>query len=414
MCFAITKVNFFKKSGLSSKILITLFSAKVLVGFLYSYYFSLPSQIENADTWAYFLDSKIETDFLLQNPKAFFADLFTNHYATTGDFFTSSHSFWSDLKATFFTKILAILNVLSNKNYYINLLFFNTFFMVGCVALYKLFNESFVIKKWTLIAAIFLTPSFLFWCSAIHKDGIVFSATAISLYIFCKILNNKISIKRVLILVVCLATIFALRNYYLLAIIPALFGWYLVAKFKLNSRLIFSIIVTICLSAFLFSTSTNFTNPIGNSIVTKHNEFLTLEGNTKFNTPLLEPNTKSIISYFPFALQSALFRPFPNNTISKTEFCIATENYFFIIILVISLVFAIKKNNQTFSSPIILTCFTISFFLLLFIGYTVCFDAAIIRYRSVSFPFLIVPCLLIIFGKSKKQIASLESYIVNN
>jgi hypothetical protein len=392
---------FFKISGIPSKILISLFSLKVIVGILYSYYFSLPSQIENADTWNYFIDSRIETDWLLNNPKAFFADLFTNHYATTGDFFTSSHSYWSDLKATFFTKLLAVLNVFSFKNYYINILFFNAFFMVGCVAFYKLIKENFTINKWLLIITIFLTPSFLFWCSAIHKDGLVFSSTAISLYIFYKILNNNISVKRVIILVACLVTIFALRNYYLLAIVPALVGWFLVSKFKMKSRLVFSILIAVCLGIFLFSTATNVTSGIGNSIVTKHNEFLSLDGNTKFKTPQLESNTKSIISYFPFALQASLFRPFILNTKSKAEFCISIENYFFIIILIFSIVFAAKKNSEILNNPIILTCFVISFFLLLFIGYTVCFDAAIIRYRSVSFPFLIVPSLVIIFGKMK-------------
>jgi len=364
----------------------------------------MPSQIENADTWTYFIDSKTETDWLLNNPKAFFTDLFTNHYSTTGNFFIGSQSYWNDLKATFFTKVLAVLNVFSNKNYYINLLFFNAFFMVGCVAFYKLIKENFTVNKWLLIIAIFLTPSFLFWCSAIHKDGIVFSATAISLYIFYKILNNSISIQRVIILSICLVIIFALRNYYLLAILPALLGWFLVSKFKLNSRYVFSIITIFCLGIFLFSTATNFTSGIGNSIVTKHNEFLSLDGNTKFTTPKLESNTKSITNYFPFAMQSSLFRPFPNNIKSKGEFFAMFENYVFLIILIIAIIsFFYKKNNQIFSSPIILTCFTISFFLLIFIGYTVCFGGAIIRYRSVSFPLLIVPCVLIIFGKTKKE-----------
>ena len=401
MLFA--KLNFFKNSGLGSFTLLLIFTLKVFVGFLYSYYFASPSQIENADTWAYFIDSKAETDWLLKNPKEFFADFFTNQYATRGSFFASYNSFWNDLKATSFTKLLAILNLFSNKNYYINLLFFNVIFMFGNVAFFKLIHQNFTINKLVLIASVFLTPSFLFWCSAIHKDGLVFSATAISLYLFYKILNNGFLYKRTVGLIICFCVIFLLRNYYLLAIIPAFMGWVLVEKFKANAKFIFAAIAVICLAMFMLSSSLNATKGIVSSVITKHDEFLMLDGNTKFETPKLIANTKSIASYLPFAMQSSLARPFPNSIKSKGEFFAMLENYCFLIILIVAVTAVFYRKIKILDSPIILTCLSISFFLLLFIGYTVCFDAAIIRYRSVSTPFLIVPCIIIILGKLKNH-----------
>ena len=77
----ISKSKFLKESDLGVKVIIVLFSLKVLVGFFYGYYYSLPEQEFKADTLAYFNESKIETDWLLKNPKTFFADLFTNHYS---------------------------------------------------------------------------------------------------------------------------------------------------------------------------------------------------------------------------------------------------------------------------------------------------------------------------------------------
>ncbi len=400
-----TKLSFFKNSDLGTFTLLSIFSIKYLVGFFYSYYFSLPSQITNADTWSYFMDSKIETDWLLSNPKAFAADLFANHYSQSGNLFSCTNSFWNDLKTTFFVKLLAVLNLFSGKNYYINLLFFNAFFMFGGVAFYRLFKDNFIINKWVLIATVFFTPSFLFWCSGIHKDGVIFSATAISIFIFHKALKDKFNAVRLFILILCFALIFLLRNYYLLAIMPAFIAWYVVEKTKLNAKICYALMTLFCLLVLTFSSSFSITKGICKSIVEKHNEFLTLEGNTKFQTPNLETNTKSVVSYFPFAMQSSLFRPFPNNIKSKGEFFAMLENYFFLIILIVAIISFIYKKNSITQSPIILTCFLISFFLLLFIGYTVCFDGAIIRYRSVSFPLLIVPCVIIIFGKTKEDLA---------
>ena len=407
MLFA--KLIFFKTSGLGTFTLLIIFTLKIFIGFLYSYYFASPSQIENADTWTYFIDSKAETDWLLRNPKEFFADFFTNNYSTRGSFFASYNSYWNDLKATSFTKLLAILNLFSNKNYYINLLFFNVIFMFGNVAFYKLIHQNFAIKNWVLIAAVFLTPSFLFWCSAIHKDGLVFSATAIILYGFYKILKDGFSCKRAIVLLICFCVIFLLRNYYLLAIIPALIGWFLVEKFKLNAKHIFTTITAICLVMFILSSSFSFTKGIVSSVVTKHNEFLMLEGNTKFETPKLEVNTISIVKYFPFAMQSVLLRPFPSKKESLPTLLATLENYSFLVVIMFALFLFFKTKNEIFNSPIIYVCLTICFFLFLFIGYTVCFDAAIIRYRSVSIPFVIVPCVLIIWGKIKNQHSSVQS-----
>lgn len=406
-CFLVylifAKLSFFKNSGLGTLVLVIIFSLKILVGLYYSYYFSLPPQITNADTWSYFMDSKAETDWLLSNPKAFATDLFANHYSQSGNLFSCTNSFWNDLKTTFFIKLLAVLNLFSGKNYYINLLFFNAFFMFGGVAFYRLFKDNFIINKWVLLAFVFFTPSFLFWCSGIHKDGLVFSATAISLFIFYKTIKEGFSFKRILILLICLGIIFLLRNYYLLAIIPALMTWFFAEKKKFNPKISFALMIFFCFNVLILSSYFNFSKGISDSIVQKHNEFLTLDGNTKFSTPSLEANATSIISYFPFALQSALIRPFPSNIKSKGEFFAMLENYLFLVIGLGTIMVAFYKKSKITASPIILTCVSISFFLLLFIGYTVCFEAAIIRYRSVSFPLLIVPCILIIFGKLKKE-----------
>lgn len=404
-----SNLSFFRNSGLGTLTLLLIYAIKILVGFYYSYYFSQPQQITNADTWSYFMDSKVETNWLLNNPKAFAADLFANNYSQPGNLFSCTNSFWNDLKTTFFVKLLAILNLFSGKNYYINLLFFNAFFMFGGVAFYRIFKDNFIIKKWLLLAFVFFTPSFLFWCSGIHKDGVIFSATAISIFIFNKVLADEFNIKRGLIIFTCFLLIFLLRNYYLLAIFPSFIVWFIVEKKKFNPKISFTLMMFLCFSVLILSSSFKFSKVISESIVQKHDEFLTLEGNTKFQTPRLEVNTKSIISFLPFAMQSSLLRPFPNKTKSKGELFAMLENNVFLIVLIIAVFNIFYKKNKIIDSPIILTSFFISFLLLMFIGYTVCFDAAIIRYRSVSFPLLIVPCTILIFGKTKNQHSSVKS-----
>jgi hypothetical protein len=400
--FFILKYSSNKVINLSRLDCLILFSIKVTVGVLYANYFTTQDQIVNADTWTYFIDSKLETDFLVQNPLGFVKDLFSVKYQSSGGLFSSTYSYWNDLKANFFIKILAVLNLLSNKNYYVNLLFFNWLFLYGGLLLIKLVNEYYSIKKHWLLISIFLAPSALFWCSAVHKDGIVFTASVALIYCFIKILNTKGKPKHYFYLAIATLVLFALRNYYLLAIFPALLAYFLLIKLKLKSSIIFLVIVAGFFGILFVSGTFKPISFIANSIVNKHDDFAALEGNSKFATPTLNASVYSLINYFPFAFKVAFLHPLVNINLGLKYFLIGFENLIYLLLIIatgIKLLFTKAKSN-----PLVLTLFSISFLLSMFIGYIVCFDAAIIRYRSCFLPLLLVGCVLVLFGKPKNNL----------
>ncbi len=398
--YFIANNTFFKTSNISKINLFILFALKIAAGLAYAYYFSLPSQINTSDTWQYFNESLVETDKLLHKPKLFFSELWYNQYVDNSGLFTGIHSFWNDLKTTVFVKGLGILNVFSFKNYYINLIFFNLFVFGGCIALYKLVSAYFEIKSWLLIVSIFLLPSFLFWCSGLHKDGIIFSCVALILYYYNLQLNQSISIKKNCCIIFFLIIIFLLRNYVLLALLPALAAWYCSTKFNINPFLIFATTILICLTVFFFSSSLNITKSIGGSIVQKHQEFQMLEGKTKITTPKLENSTTSLISYFRFAIKTVIIQPIPSKNNGLAQNVTSFENYFYLLIAIVSIFFI---SHQKINSSLLLSLLFITFFIYLFIGYTVCFSGAIVRYRSIILPFSILPSVLLIFGKLKTK-----------
>ncbi len=400
--FFILKYSSNKVINLSRLDCLILFSIKVTVGVLYANYFTTQDQIVNADTWTYFIDSKLETDFLVQNPLGFVKDLFSVKYQSSGGLFSSTYSYWNDLKANFFIKILAVLNLLSNKNYYVNLLFFNWLFLYGGLLLIKLVNEYYSIKKHWLIVSIFLAPSAIFWCSAVHKDGIVFTASVALIYCFIKILNTKGKPKHYFYLATAALVLFALRNYYLLAIFPALLAYFLLIKLKLKSSIIFLVIVAGFFGILFVSGIFKPISFIANSIVNKHDDFAALEGNSKFATPTLNASLYSLINYFPFAFKVAFLHPLVNINLGLKYFLIGFENLIYLLLIIatgIKLLFTKAKSN-----PLVHTLFSISFLLSMFIGYIVCFDAAIIRYRSCFLPLLLVGCVLVLFGKPKNNL----------
>ena len=396
----IYKMNFYKNINISFLEKTILFSIKVGAGFLYAYYFLQPSLIQTSDTWNFFNESLVETQKLLHQPKLFFSEFWFNQYNNNGGFFTGVNSFWNDLKTTVFVKFLAVLNLFSGNNYFINLLFFNLIVFSACIALYKLINQIFKVNKYLLIITTFLLPGFLFWSSGLHKDGIAFSAIVFAFYFFYKLLFNRFNKKYFLGFCCSFFVLFLLRNYVLLAIIPVLFAWWLTVKFYKFKYIIFVGTILSCLTTFFFSSKIHFTNSISNSVVQKHNEFQQLTGNTKILTPVLENNSRSIIHYFPFSLKTAFFYPIPNTSISKAVLINSLENYLYLLIAIIGIYYGFKRKNI---HPLLLSFIGFSFLMYIFIGYTVCFSAAIVRYRDIILPFFVLPFVLTIFGRIKSK-----------
>ncbi|HVX49393.1 MAG TPA: hypothetical protein VHB48_04520, partial [Chitinophagaceae bacterium] len=178
-CWLITRIKFFTNSALPKKILVGLFVCKIAAGAVYAWFYALPQYIEGSDTWRFFEASKTETDFLLTNPWGFIKDIFHYGYKNAGNLFYGQNSYWNDLKSNVVIKLLAICNVFTFKNYYCNIILFNFLFFFGPVAFYRVMNQVFAGKMLLMVIAIFLLPSFMFWCSGIHKDGLLFMALAL-------------------------------------------------------------------------------------------------------------------------------------------------------------------------------------------------------------------------------------------
>ncbi|MBI2729810.1 MAG: hypothetical protein HYX40_03505 [Sphingobacteriales bacterium] len=311
-CWLITKIKFIRKSGLSQKTLVILFIIKVLGSIVYGIIYSrIPNHAVLADTWRFFYESRQETDLIFKDPAKYFTDIFYNPYEKGYlRFFSGHHSYWSDLKSNFMVKLVSIFNLFSLKNYYINVIFYSFISFFGPVALYRLFLKIFPDKKNFLIAGCFLIPSFVFWCSGLHKDGLIFNGIAFIMYQLQKITEEEgFSLKRIVYIILCLLLILPLRNYITLALIPAIASWLMASKFKNRKWIAYTIIYFLC--GVLFFTS-RFINPKINlplSVSMRQSEFVNLKGNSFIETTPLMPGFKSFIRNLPEALNHSLLRP---------------------------------------------------------------------------------------------------------
>ena len=398
-CFLISRIPFFRNSGIILWVLITLFCIKVGVGIIYGLYFKSALLFYKSDTWRFYRESIPETQLLLHNPYLFVKSLFVSNYNDSGGFLVSNNSFWNDLKDNIIIKLLAICNVFSRNNYFTNTIFFNFLSLFGLVAYYRLVKLYSISHQFLLLSSIFLLPSFLFWGSGIHKDGLMFSSIGLVFFSFQRIIKDNGKTKYWVTLIVCFLFIFFVKNYLALALIPALIGWWLADRNQQRHEFYFIAVYSGCLLVIILLAMMNSHYNALYYIVKKHNDFLSLTGNSAIQVRPLLASTESAIFYLPTAIDIALFRPHP---FESTNIAYLLSFGEIAMTITISLIFIGSAKLKRLMPPFFICCLYFAFSILLLDGYIVTFSGAIVRYRSLMMPFLITPMIALIPEKRKR------------
>lgn len=401
-CWLITRVRFFKKSGLSNQWLIGLFLLKVAAGIAYGWFFTtIPDYKNSADTWKFFYQGIADKQLLFSNPLKYFTSIIDNPYGKQfSHLFSSANSYWNDLKHIYMVRIVSIFNIYSGSRYFVNVIFFSFITFYGPIAFVRIMNDVFPNKLRLITISTFLFPSFLFWSSGVHKDGIVFTLLSLAIYIFFFALKEKkLSVKSLIQVLILITLIFPVRNHVVLACIPGFIAWWLAEKYFQKKWIAF-VIVTIVFGAVFFGGK--YINPKLNlpiSIVIKNKDFHRLGGNSILPQRELQPTLMSFIKNGPQALNHVLVRPYITEIFSPFYFLSAVEILF--IWILVSIWF-FRYTDNPYKHSVVMFLFLISMVLLLLTGYIVPQIGGIVRYRAIFFPFILVPLIATIDWKQNK------------
>ena len=400
----ITRVKFFTDSGIDKKILLGLFILKVAVALVYGWFYNLPQYDGKNDTWQFFYLSKPETQLLLKDPWGFLKDLFSYGYDKSGNLFSGVSSYWNNLKTNAFTKLLAIINVFTGTDYWVDIIWVTFLYFFGPVAFYRIIQKHVKAPKLILIAAVFCLPSFIFWYSGLHKDGLIFSAFCMAVFYFDKMVEEKrFIVSSGVTMLLSLVIVFAFRNYLILLLMPALLVWWLCEKYPSKKILIAVSIYMVCTAIFFISPFINFSLDFPGYVISKQNEFRGLEGNSQIMLPPLRPTFTGFIRFLPYALDISVLRPHINEIDNPAYWPFIGESIFlwgWIAVALFKKWFYPSKISLP-ASGFIIFCYCFSISLLILSGYTVTLTAAIVRYRSFAFPLIFAP-IAGIFSKSEK------------
>ncbi len=401
-CWLITRVKFIQKAGLPNYWLIGLFVLKVAAGVAYGWYYTtIPNYERSADTWKFFFDSKSDTALLFHDPIRYFTGIFDNPYDKDyRHLFSSVNSYWNDLKHTYMVKIMSLFNALSGTRYYVNVIFYSFITFFGPIAFIRVMNDLFPDRKLLVTCSTFLFPSFLFWSSGIHKDGLIFLFMSLIVYVmYFGFKKKKLGIKEFSIVLLLLMLIFPVRNHVVLACIPGLVAWWLAEKYFKRKWIAFALVTAIGTTIFF---SAKYIHPkldLPISIVMRNKGFIMLGGNSFLPQRKLEANFPSFIQNAPQALNHTLVRPYVTEFLSPLYLASALEILF--IWLLVSVWF-FRYTDNPYKHSVVQFLFLVSMVLLLLTGYIVPQLGGIVRYRAIFFPFVLVPIIATIAWKKNK------------
>jgi hypothetical protein len=392
----VTQIKFFTKSGLTPAQLIIIFLLKVMAGIFYGwigvYYGELAQMV---DTWAYHYESLKSYEILLKDPSNFFPSLFHNPYEQGFTRFLSSNdSWWNDLKGNFLLMILSFFNLFSFGHYYINVIFYSFLSFFGPVAIYRVMRDVFPAQRLAVLIASFLIPSFIYWTSGIHKEGLIFIGLALAVYhIYFGLKESRFPLYRVLLILFGMLLVLALRNFLIITLIPALIAWILAQKTRYKPLLVFSGLYLFFVVLFFTARYIHPALDFPDAVVVKRGEFLALHGTSSIVLPQLEPTIKSFIINTPQAFTLAAIRPYPADVHHLLSLAAAIEINLLLLLFVL---FLLLRKNLTFWTPFLWFGVFLAVSILFMIGYTVNNLGAIVRYRSIILPFLFVPIIALI------------------
>lgn len=395
LCWLLTKIKFITKSNLENRTLIILFLLRILAGmanaWINLYYYS------ETDSTLFQQESIIEYHLLLSNPKEYLFNIFQNNTGTsyTG-IFDITDSFWNNLRTNIIIKLLSVFNILSNSNYFINTLFYNFLVFFGSISLYRIFIQIFPLKKTTLLITVFLLPSCLYFTSGLHRDGLVFLALGIVCFNMYNILKKRgVKITRFVYIFFGLLLIFLLRNFIFITLLPALTAWIVAEK---RQKFIFPTFAIIYIFFILLFFSLKYIHPkldLPQYVSSRQLAFIQIASKaaSTININPLFPDFRSFFNNAPQALNHTLMRPYLSENTTRLYFPLALEIFFYESLLLAYFFFPVKRAVR--DSFIYFGLFFV-FSMFLLIGYTIPILGAIVRYRSIYFPFLITPlaCLI--------------------
>ena len=374
-----------------SGLVLKMFSG-VAIGLLYILYY------RGGDTILFHEDGVRLSRALYEHPGQYFQILLYNSQA---------NDIWGTLKlidqprAFFMAKIVSVLHVFTNGNYWVTGFYFSFFAYSGLWTLADKLATYFPWTRFGSIVAFIYFPSVVFWSSGITKEAVAIGLLTwiIAIYVPTFAKGKIVHKRKVLLSIFLLFLLWTLKYYYAAVLIAVLTPTLILGILKSRSvgvHMKFQWQLMYWISFFVwFVIIASFVHPnlrldnITAVIVSNHDLFVSISSpEDLIHFQELEPSFLSFVKNLPIALWGGLFQPLPWEAGGFPKNIAAIED---LIVLILAGFGVISFARFNFSNNGILIFSALIYILVLasFLAFSTPNIGTLARYRSGFLPFLI-------------------------
>jgi hypothetical protein len=299
-----------------------------------------------------------------------------------------------------------LFNFFSFDNLYINTLFFSFFVFWGSIALFRCINS--IYKNNLLCAVIVLIlPSTLFWTACIYTEGLLYFAVGFFYYHLHRLLKDGWNNKQGIVCIFIAGMVLFFRPNFFATLAPAAVFWILAESRLSGKHIMRSVLILLAGVVLLCVISPVFPMKVLEGVLSVASErqkaFQALTGHSRIWLPVLEPSLGSLLRVLPSAVLNGFFQPLPGSG-GKTIYLLFSVELILVWAIVVYALFrryilhkgrgdVVSAGEQAaeagsrFSWPSVFLAVSG----MLIIGFTIPFIGAIVRYRSIYLPFLLIP-----------------------
>jgi hypothetical protein len=400
--WVIRKFSFYKLPGLGpwhpTLAFVLKLAAAIVMWVVYTRYYG---HRDSNDAFRYYDDAMVIRGLWNENREYFFRYMFgfgleDPALAVINDklhCWTASYSYGLTHDGQTMIRLHVLIGFLSGGHYAVHTLIMCLFSFTGLVAIYRTFHRFLTVHPLVNFVTCFILPSVVFWSSGVLKEAPLLFVFGLFVWHFMR-LTEKFGWWRLLFALLLFVSCFYLKEYVIIAFIPGLLFLAMYTWFPARYPVVmWMAVLFIC---FLTAANAGYFFSGGDFLYVlakKQGAFISVAEMVDAGSLVWVPEVTDTWHYllnYPHAMALAYLRPMPWEAHSTIMWVAALENLFYVAILVLVIVrFRKPEKSQV---PFLLMI--LSFVLVLggIIGSVVPILGAVVRYRIVALPFLVIVC----------------------
>ena len=314
-------------------------------------------------------------EILVKDPVRFLKDfLYHAEFSKPGPLWRHWYYMLGHWEEMMLVKSLAVFNIFSSGNYYVNVVLIDIFSFKGVHWLMAaMLRKSGTSNKRLIYLMLFFFPGVTFWLSGIRAEPLLAFFIGALIYV----LATERKLWRLIPLTFC---VLILRSQLLACLAPGIIGWLIRKKTKHAIEGAYVLVFLLLLAGSFLPPSLN---PL-RFIAAKQADFFSLPGKTLYFLPALDGHMGTLFKALPFAVLNAIARPFFFDARGLFQMASSIDT----LLMWVVIIFVLVRTRFQFNEFELLWLLG-ALACVIVIGLIVPFPGAIIRYRA-------IPALLIV------------------